>query len=141
MGIQLTGSVDICVQNKFYLRIRQSAASKWYLDVTVNDELQCQELLHFRDNGISFAAFISKNRRRYLFRGSLLVVAAFLAFSGADAGKIGGIFVAGMILGMVIQDFSWIGGVRNARSLTVRVTNWELVEQIATSQTTSEDGN
>ena len=76
------------------------------LDMSVDYESKCRDLLKLRENGVSFAAFVGKFRRRYLLRVVLLIANAFLVFSGDEVGKVCGLLATGMIVGMVIQDFS-----------------------------------
>lgn len=103
-----------------------------------NDQALAQRLLSMRDQGAySFGRFLKLNLWRYLFQIALhSVLLAILAFLGMWPLFI---FLLGLVLGAFLRDLGWVRSSRRVWPFTVRVTNWELVEQIAVLKPQTEE--
>jgi hypothetical protein len=95
------------------------------------DQALAQRLLSMRDQGAySFGRFLKLNVWRYLFQIALhSMLLAILAFLGMWPPFI---FLLGLVLGGFLRDLGWVRSSGRVWPFTVKVTNWDLVEKIAT---------
>ena len=97
---------------------------------TVSDQVLARRMLQMREQGgYRIGQFLRINARKYILYGLYFVVAlASLAVLGM---WIGFYLVLGLFLGSSLRDLGWVRASRRTWPFTMRVVNWDLVEQLA----------
>ena len=97
-----------------------------------SDQVRAQRLMSVRDLGpYGFSTFVKLNAKPYLFRITFNAVGlAIIAFTGMWA-------CFALLLGTVIgflRDVSWVRSTNRMWPFTMKVTNWDMVEQLAKAE-------
>jgi hypothetical protein len=96
----------------------------------ITDRQRARYLLEVRAaDSYKLRPFVRFNKRRYLaFLAYIVVGLAYFIFWGTLFGLFG---FAGLILGVVITDLSWLRGRNKNWPFRKAVTNWDEVRKIA----------
>ena len=92
-----------------------------------------QNLLRMRDQGCKISFLVKRSLPRYILLsfalvlviGGCVIVPSLWPF---------GFFVSGMLVGASLRDIGWFRVIKRQWPFTVRVTDWEIVEEIARSK-------
>jgi len=96
----------------------------------VSDQVLAMRMLNVREHGgYGIGMFLRMNAKRYAFImgyfSAALWVLALMSF------WLGFALVLGMVLGTVLRDLGWVRGTRRTWPFTLKVTDWDLVEELA----------
>lgn len=96
----------------------------------LNDCARCKALLELRRRGFSNWATIKHSFPRYTPIFLVLAVGVWLLTQDAPYRE-AGIILVGLTVGAILRDLRWIYTIRKGWPLTVRITDWEIVQGIA----------
>jgi hypothetical protein len=96
----------------------------------IGDQVLARRMLVIRgEGGYRFGTFLRMNTRRYVvllaFCGAALI---FFAFVGIWFGFA---LVMGLVMGAIARDYGWVRASRRSWPFTLRVIDWDLVEELA----------
>ncbi len=94
------------------------------------DQTLCKHMLKLKDTDYSLMTFFQLNRGKYLRLFILMTVSAYVAF-GSETYRYVGLFLFGVFVGAFCRDLGRVLKIKKYWPLTVRVTNWEVVRNIA----------
>jgi len=94
------------------------------------DQTLCKHMLKLKDTNYSLIMFFRLNWGKYLRLFIFMAASACLAF-GSETYRYVGLFVFGMFVGAFFRDLGRVLKIKKCWPLTVRITNWELVRNIA----------
>ncbi len=94
------------------------------------DQTQCKYLLELKDTDYSLIMFFRLNWGKYLRLFLILALGVYFALESGMPRYVG-LFVCGMSVSAFLRDLGWLVKIKKNWPLTVRITNWELVRNIA----------
>jgi hypothetical protein len=97
----------------------------------MNDKEYAKQLLIYKENGFSTKTVFEKSRRRYLLLSFAVVTFFIIGVLLKDYISFLG---AGLFLGMLLRDGSWIKATAKSWPFTEKVIDWEKVKKIAESE-------
>ena len=93
------------------------------------DQALAQWMIEMRERGFSGGSFLRKSARSYLLLLSIYaVLLSLLAYLGT---WIAFALLLGMLMGCLLRDISWLLRTRRAWPFTEKVTDWDLVRELA----------
>ncbi len=94
------------------------------------DQTFCKQMLKLKDTDYSLMTFFHLNRGMYLRLFIVMTASACLAFS-SETYRYLGLFLFGMFAGAFLRDLGRVLKIKKYWPLTVRITNWDVVRNIA----------
>jgi len=99
----------------------------------VSDQVLARRMLQIRgEGGTRLGMFLRINARKYILYGLYFIVA--LAALAASGMLIGFYLTLGLLLGSLLRDLGWVRASRRSWPFTIKVIDWDLVEQLAAEQ-------
>jgi hypothetical protein len=96
----------------------------------INEQLLAKRMLQLREqDGYRFGAFLRMNARRNILR-ALYLVAALALLASMKLWLLCS-FMLGMFFGAFVRDFDWVRSSRRAWPFTNKVTDWDIVRELA----------
>lgn len=99
----------------------------------MNEKLQCQTLLKYRQNGLNLKYLISRRKKLFAFRAAAVLICIAFIFLGSPANWLLTLAL-GLFLGVSIQDLGWMSKLVSSWPLTEKITDWDKVEVLANNQ-------
>ncbi|MDH4044940.1 MAG: hypothetical protein OEY20_06315 [Gemmatimonadota bacterium] len=97
----------------------------------MTDAKRCQYLLALANSNHSMRVFLRTNGWRYALILALFVPVTYLAAADTLALRPLWAGLIGALAGALLRDAGWVARIRETWPLTVRITNWDLVREIA----------
>lgn len=95
----------------------------------MEDKNYALKLLKLRETGISVLGGFASLKKRMIFRALILLACGYGIYDrDSHAIFIG---LAGYVLGMTVQDASWLQGMKRSWNFEKKVINWSEVERVA----------
>ena len=119
------------------MTIVSSSIDRFDLEIPQLDEqTRCKYSLALRESNCSLLRWVGLNLTKYLFLVTLLAMTVWLALISEGVVLYFSLWCSGLLVGAFLRDFGWLLRMRRGWPLTVRVTNWELVKDIAEGKAT-----
>ena len=101
----------------------------------MNDAARCKALLNLHETGFAISSVMRANLLKYI---PLLVFLAGGIWLLNGHYHEHGLLLIGFIGGAILRDIGWIYRIRKGWPLTVRITDWEIVQNIADGKSATE---